>query len=111
MHNKDAIPEIKELSGGSQEVSVFERNYSNAWKDINIYKLRNLTSKEWHDIIRKLIDIHALAYNWKPDVGTMDKIIFSRLLKQSDSESRIKLKLIVNILDIEQQQILISRYS
>ncbi|MBF0467492.1 MAG: DUF2791 family P-loop domain-containing protein [Desulfamplus sp.] len=86
----------------------FEQNYSKAWQNINIHRLRNLASKEWHILIRKLIQIHALAYRWKPDVDAMDKMIFSRLLKQSDAESRMKLKLIVNLLDLEQQQMVIS---
>lgn len=64
-------------------------------------------SKEWHILIRKLIQIHALAYH-KPDEDAMDKMIFSRLLKQSEAESRMKLKLIVNLLDLEQQQMVIS---
>jgi len=59
-------------------------------------------------LIRKLIVIHALAYRWEPDVDSIDKMIFSRLLKQSESESRMKIKLIVNLLDLEQQQMLIA---
>ncbi len=95
-----------------KEVPYFERNYSKAWQeDIHIYHLRDLTSREWHVLIKKLIRIHALAYQWKPDVGAMDKMIFSRMLKQSDAESRMKLKLIVNLLDLEQQQLVISAYS
>ncbi len=93
-----------------KEIPIFPINYSNEWNNINIYKLRNLTSKEWHDIILKLIEIHALAYSWKPDVDAAAKLISSKLLKQSDAESRMKLKLIVNILDIEQQQRVISKY-
>ncbi|MBF0259632.1 MAG: DUF2791 family P-loop domain-containing protein [Desulfamplus sp.] len=93
------------------KILFFEQNYSKAWQNINIHRLRNLTSKEWHTLIRKLIQIHALAYRWEPDVDAMDKKIFSRLLKQSDAESRMKLKLIVNLLDLEQQQMVISAYT
>ncbi|MBF0411150.1 MAG: DUF2791 family P-loop domain-containing protein [Desulfamplus sp.] len=105
------LNKVQDSSESHEEVHIFEKDYSKAWRNINIYKLRNLNSKEWHDIIVKLINIHSLAYNWHPDVALMDKTIFSKLLKQSDAESRMKLKLIVNILDIEQQKILISKYS
>ncbi|MBF0203488.1 MAG: DUF2791 family P-loop domain-containing protein [Desulfamplus sp.] len=110
--NTSQKKEILEKTDMSEEKEnpFFERNYSKAWHDINIYRLRNLTSNEWHLLIRKLIQIHALAYRWEPDVDAMDKIIFSRLLKQSEAESRMKLKLIVNLLDLEQQQMVISTH-
>ncbi|SLM28912.1 conserved hypothetical protein [Desulfamplus magnetovallimortis] len=102
----------KEPSEGSdedpREVPWFERDYSAAWKDINIYRLRELTSREWHILIKKLILIHASAYKWQPDVDALDKMIFSRLLKQSGAESRMKLKLIVNLLDLKQQHMVLA---
>lgn len=103
--------ETPEEPPDEKEVLYFAQNYSKAWQrqNINIYTLRDLTSKQWHILIRKLIQIHALAYQWQPDVDAIDKKIFSKLLKQSNAESRMKLKLIVNILDLDQQQMVLSR--
>ena len=98
--NSDDSPDLPE----AREVPVFEQNYSTAWKDIHQYRLRDLTSREWHLLIQKLIKIHSLAYGWAPDVAAMDKMIFAKLLEYSNAESRMKLKLIVNLLDLEQQE-------
>lgn len=109
--NKDELSARPDNDQLSQErvLPFFEQNYSKAWQNINIYALRNLTSKEWHLLIRKVIQLHSLAYRWEPDVDAMDKMIFARLLKQADAESRMKLKLVVNLLDIEQQKRVISK--
>lgn len=101
---------VREPFQEEKEVPSFENNYSKAWQDIHIHHLRDLTSREWKILVGKLIQIHALAYQWEPDVKAMEKMITFRLSKQSDDESRMKLKLIVNLLDLEQQQRVISAY-
>ena len=92
----------------TREVPVFEQNYSAAWNEIHQYRLRDLTTREWHLLIQKLIRIHSLAYRWEPDVAAMDKMIFAKLLEYSNAESRMKLKLIVNLLDLEQQELILA---
>ena len=103
-------PEIPDEVPQEKEVLCFEQDFSKAWqgKKIHIHTLQDLTSREWHQLIKKLIQMHALAYEWKPNVTAMDKKIYARLLKQSDAESRMKLKLIVNLLDLAQQEKVIS---
>ncbi len=89
----------------SQKEPVFKKNYDTAWKHINIYNLHDLSSKEWENLIEKLIKLHAGAYQWHPPAANALKSEMSRvLLKYNGIEPRLKFKLLVNHLDLEQQK-------
>ncbi len=85
------------------EIPYFHTDYSNAWKNINIHKLHALSSKEWEALITKLIEIHARAYKWKPSADLMQTQMENKLSGYPEIEARLKLKSLVNILDLEQQ--------
>ncbi|WP_457552782.1 BREX system ATP-binding domain-containing protein [Desulfobacula sp.] len=95
-NGKNGTPLIK--------IPYFNKNYGRAWENLNIYKLHDLSPKEWETLIRKLILIHAGAYQWKPPVDLMQSQMNLKLSRLSGVEARLKLKFLVNHLDIEQQQ-------
>ncbi len=84
-------------------VPYFKLNYDRAWKNIHIHALQDLSSKEWKNLIHKLIQVHANAYRWEPSVDLMARQMSAKLSKLKGVEARFKLKFLVNHLDLEQQ--------
>lgn len=87
-----------------QKGSWFEKNYFTAWKNINIHNLHDLSKGEWKTLIEKLILLHAGAYKWSPPAVLMENQMNQALLKYNGVEPRLKFKLLVNLLDLEQQK-------
>ena len=85
------------------EIPYFDTNYSKAWENINIHTLHDLSSKEWKILINKLIAVHAGAYKWEPPAALMQSQMNLALSKLSGVEARLKLKFLVNHLDLVQQ--------
>ncbi len=96
---------IKKTShnGTSPAIPYFTQNYSRAWEKLHIHTLDDLLSKEWNILIHKLIQVHARAYSWSPFAGVMEKEIIQQLSGLKGVEARLKLKFLVNHLDLEQQ--------
>ena len=86
------------------ETSLFFRNYHKAWKDIHIYSLQELSTAEWQKLIQKLLILHSRAYGWEPDSTTLSREMEQLLSRHGRAESRMKLRLLVNCLDLEQQK-------
>lgn len=86
-----------------EESPYFDKDYNAAWKKINIHYLHNLSSKEWKLLTKKLICLHAGAYNWHPSATVLEEEMNRELSKYGGTEARLKLKLLVNHLDIEHQ--------
>lgn len=87
-----------------EEIPYFDKNYNAAWEKINIHNLQNLSSKEWKLLTKKLIFLHAGAYNWQPSATVLEKEMNRELSKYGSTEARLKLKLLVNHLDIVHQK-------
>ncbi|RLB90972.1 MAG: hypothetical protein DRH26_08720 [Deltaproteobacteria bacterium] len=85
------------------EIPYFKKNYSRAWENINIHTLNDLSSKEWKTLVNKLIFIHGAAYGWHPPIALMENQMNLALSGFPGVESRLKLKSLVNHLDLEQQ--------
>ncbi|MCD6184794.1 MAG: DUF2791 family P-loop domain-containing protein [Deltaproteobacteria bacterium] len=85
------------------EIPYFHTNYSKAWKNINIHTLHDISSKEWGTLINKLIAVHAGAYKWDPPAALMQSQMNLALSKLSGVEARLRLKFLVNHLDLAQQ--------
>ena len=98
---------VKKKKKGQNEtdpdVPYFKKDYGKAWEKIDIHTLHDLSSKEWKILIHRLIKIHAGAYSWKPDMGLMEKEMIKQLSGLKGVEARLKLKFLVNHLDLEQQ--------
>jgi hypothetical protein len=87
------------------QILYFDKNYHDEWKNIQKLRLNGLSSKEWETLIQRLVIIHGLAYKWKPSLNLMQTQINRELLKYKTAETRLKFKITVNILDMEQQKL------
>ncbi|RLB93887.1 MAG: hypothetical protein DRH26_02730 [Deltaproteobacteria bacterium] len=85
------------------QIPYFSKNYSNAWKNVNIHTLHDLSSKEWEALVNKLIFVHGAAYGWNPPVALMESQMNLALSGLPGVEARLKFKSLVNHLDLEQQ--------
>ena len=88
-----------------EEIPCFARNFHRAWKKINIHSLQNLSPDEWETLAAKLKIIHSRAYGWTPDTTGPDTQIKTVLSRNKGAESRMKLRLLVHQLDLEQQNL------
>ncbi|OEU53924.1 MAG: hypothetical protein BA868_09030 [Desulfobacterales bacterium C00003106] len=89
------------------ELPYFDQNYAESWHDLIVYRLNDLTLKEWKDLSEKLIVLHARAYGWQPPATRASEEMDMRLSEIRNQEARLKLKALVDQLDlINQEQIL-----
>lgn len=109
----DRIRILKGRKNGSSlplELPLFKRDYHMAWKDITMHTLHDLSAAEWKILIHKLIVLHARAYGWTPGapgmdvVDVMEKEMEKMLSRHAGAEPRLKLRLLVTHLDLEQQK-------
>ena len=89
---------------GEMEIPYFERNYAEAWRDLNLYRLHDLSRQEWRELSDKLIRLHGRAYHWSPPEAKMREEMALRLDEQGNQETRLKLKALVDQLDLVQQE-------
>lgn len=85
------------------EIPYFDQNYAAAWKNLNIYRLHDLTQNEWKDLCRKLMVLHGRAYGWQPPKTRTQNKLTGCLPHMRDQETRLKLKALVEQLDIIHQ--------
>jgi hypothetical protein len=85
------------------EIPCFDRDYANAWQQLNVYRLHDLTPKEWHTLCEKLIILHGRAYGWQPPKKRAREALAICLKYTRDQEARLKLKALVEQLDIIHQ--------
>ncbi len=90
-----------------QEFPYFEENYAGSWQNLNIYRLHDLSSKEWETMSEKLIHFHAKAYGWKPLETEMQEEMAKILAEKGDREARLKIKAMVNHLDLAHQKVIL----
>lgn len=87
------------------EKQTFPLNYAEAWKNLNIVRLEESSSKEWDILQNRLIQLYAEAYQIDLShrmVQIKEKLQYL-LDKIKAQETRFKLKALVNQLDIETQ--------
>ena len=88
------------------EKEFFPKNYAKAWKDLNILRLSDFSSHGWESLLDRLIQLYSQAYQIDIPLQVMPSLQ-SLLGKLEAQETRFKLKVLVNKLDIETQQILL----
>lgn len=92
------------------EIPYFDQNYAKAWRNLTIYRLHDLSHKEWKHLSEKLMFLHAKAYAWQPsETGVYDKMT-NKLKETGDQEARFKLKALVEQLDIVHQKRVLKKY-
>ncbi len=89
----------------AEEIPCFARNFHKAWKGINIHMLQDLSPGEWETLSGKLEILHSRAYGWKPKTADLSREMMQVLSQNKGAESRMKLRLLVNHLDLEQQKV------
>jgi hypothetical protein len=95
------------LVRGETEIPYFDRDYAREWQDLNIYRLHDLSRSEWEELSQKLIRLHARAYGWRPPEARVAQEMANRLDATHSQETRLKLKSLVDCLDlVHQEQIL-----
>jgi hypothetical protein len=88
------------------EHSYFATNYADTLKDLNIFRLHDLSEKEWELLIEKLIKLYCQAYNWATDEKELKLLLVNHLKNIKNKETRLKMKALINELDLGYQEIL-----
>lgn len=101
----DRLKPQKNNGSLNNKIFYFDKNYHEKWENIQRLKLNDLCSKEWETLIKRLVIIHGLAYKWKPSLDLMQTKIKRELLKCKTAETRLKFKISVTVLDMEQQKL------
>ncbi|MCD6292562.1 MAG: DUF2791 family P-loop domain-containing protein [Deltaproteobacteria bacterium] len=86
------------------ETPYFSKNYGLAWQNIRTYRLNELAANEWREIAEKLTLLHARAYNQHPATDSTQIKLAKILSKNHNQEARLRIKALINQLDISQQQ-------
>lgn len=92
------------VTRGETETPYFPQNYGQAWQRLNIYDLNGLSSKEWWALAEKLILFHGKAYGWQPQNNQLKAQLKQVIKETAAHEPRLKIKALVNQLDISHQQ-------
>ena len=97
------------VNGAAPEtIPYFKKNYAGAWENIHVHTLQDLLPMEWKTLIHRLIQIHAGAYLWQPSVEEMQTRLNQKLSGLTGIEARLKIKFLVNLLDLEQQHLVLA---
>ncbi|MBW1637126.1 MAG: DUF2791 family P-loop domain-containing protein [Deltaproteobacteria bacterium] len=91
-----------------QESLYFEKNYGEFWQHLNLYHLDDLASEDWQNMITKLIYLHSMAYSWKPPVKEISGKMAEVLKETVEQEARLKIKGLVEQLDLDQQRVVLT---
>lgn len=86
-----------------EEIPYFKKNYARAWTNLKRYLLHDLSAKEWHALIEKLMHLHARAYRWHPPEADVRREMARRLSHMQGQETRYRLKGLVDELDLAHQ--------
>lgn len=87
-----------------QEQLYFDKNYGELWKQLTCHNLHDLGAGDWHDLSSKLIQLHAGAYTWHPSAQTISDIMTAAAKATGGQEVRLKIKALVERLDLVQQE-------
>ncbi len=97
-------------SKNEQEFPYFTKDYGREWKKLNCYHLHDLSSKEWQEMTARLIRLHGRAYSWEPSIQEMSGILKTVLKATDMQDTRLKIKAIVEQLDIAQQAMVLGSF-
>jgi ribosome modulation factor len=86
------------------ETPFFARDYAAAWRKLEVYRLDELSRKDWQELAGKLLRLHTQAYGWKPDEARTLGNLMQRVDEMAGEETRLRLKALVDALDVLQQE-------
>lgn len=92
----------------ADEKRTFSQNYAEAWQGLNIARLQDPSSSEWETLQDRLIKLYAEAYqiNLSNQIMEIKQRLQHLLHSLKTQETRLKLKALVNQLDIETQSLM-----
>jgi len=102
---KHKTNENKHNGSLDNQIFYFDKNYHDDWKNIQKLRLYDILPKEWEVLIHRIVILHGIAYKWKPSLNLMQTKISRELSNYKTAETRLKFKITINILDIEQQKL------
>ena len=79
-------------------------NYAQTWKNLGIYRLHDLSGKEWDELARKLLLLHTRAYKWAPKNSRIQEEMETVLARTVNRETRLRMQSLVNQLDMAYQE-------
>jgi P-loop Domain of unknown function (DUF2791) len=82
----------------------FDRNYAQAWRQLSIYHLRDLSPADWRNLCDPLIAVHAAAYAWHADRERLLPLLTALLSTLPLQDPRSTFKALVDELDQVHQQ-------
>jgi len=85
-------------------IPCFERNYGREWRKLKIFRLHDLSKPEWEELAIKLACLHGRAYGWNPAPDRVSQELSTRLAARTDQETRLRLKSLVDGLDLLLQE-------
>lgn len=89
-----------------KEIRLFDRDYTDEWRHLNVYRLDDLSRREWVELSGRLVRLHGRTYGWNPPEVLVMQEMADRLDALRSAETRLKLKALVDCLDRVQQAIL-----
>ena len=82
----------------------FDRDYTQAWRQLSLYQLPSLSPAVWRDLCETLIALHAAAYGWSADREHLLPLLMAGLSTLPLQEPRSTFKALVDELDHVHQQ-------
>ncbi len=89
---------------GETSIPYFDRNYAREWRDLRIFRLHDLSKPEWEELATRLACLHARAYGWAPLPDRVSQELSGRLAARTGQETRLRLKSLVDGLDLLLQE-------
>lgn len=92
-----------------QQYPYFEKNFGQAWHNLNLHHLHDLSAKDWQNLTAKLIRMHAKAYAWEPTEKEIAGKIAEVVPATGGQDTRLKIKGLIDQLDLGQQEIVLGK--
>lgn len=86
------------------EVRLFDCDYAREWQGLNLFRLHDLSRSQWQELSRKLLCLHGRAYDWEPPRSRLIGEMAELLDAMGTLETRLKLKALVEWLDLAHQE-------
>ncbi|MCU7837607.1 MAG: DUF2791 family P-loop domain-containing protein [gamma proteobacterium symbiont of Taylorina sp.] len=88
------------------EIPYFSKNYAQTLNNLTIFRLHDLAEKEWQLLIEKLIRLYCQTYHWETNQSELKTLLVEHLKNIKNKETRLKIKALINELDLEYQEAL-----
>jgi hypothetical protein len=95
---------FQRLQEEDYDLPEFSSNYAEAWRQLSIYQVRNLSQTDWLALCDPLVAVHEAAYGWHADRERLLPLLTASHLSLSLQDPRSTFKALVDELDQVHQQ-------